>query len=292
VTGTIDGLDMAADSVVRAITDDGAFRVIAARTTETVRGAMRAQEASGATAKHFGELITGAILVREAMAPQLRLQGILKGASGRGSLVADSYPDGSTRGLVNFGARKEEIQLRSGALLQVMRTLPNGMLHQGVVEVPEDGGVSGALMAYLQDSEQVVSTIAVTAIVEHGDLVAAGGYLVQLLPEVERGPLMVMTERLQHRSPLDDVLRSATASAGAVLDELLFGMPYSRVGESTLRFECRCSETRLLASLATLPHADIEEILADGELLEIRCDYCGKEYAISPETLRSVLTSN
>jgi len=31
----------------------------------------------------------------------------------------------------------------NGALLQVMRTLPSGALHQGIVEVPERGGVSG-----------------------------------------------------------------------------------------------------------------------------------------------------
>ncbi|HVY44520.1 MAG TPA: Hsp33 family molecular chaperone HslO [Minicystis sp.] len=283
----------ARDGVVRAITHDGAFRVVAACTTETVRGAMRAQNVHGPTAKHFGELLTGAILVREAMAPQLRVQGILKGASGRGSLVADSYPDGSSRGLVNFGSRKEELDVTSGALLKVMRTLPSGSLHQGVVEVPTGGGVSGALMAYLQDSEQVVSVISVSALVDDaGDLVAAGGYLVQLLPEVERGPLMVMTERLQNGLELESVLRSDAGSAEGLVDEVLYGMPYSRVGEAPLRFECRCSETRLLASLATLPPSDIEEMLDDGEMLEIRCDYCGREYALAPEALRSIVTTN
>ena len=54
-----------ADSVVRAITEDGAFRVIAARTTETVRGAVAAQRAEGTAARHFGELITGAVLFRD-----------------------------------------------------------------------------------------------------------------------------------------------------------------------------------------------------------------------------------
>src|SRR6266511_2418355 len=81
-----------ADSVLRAMTDDGAFRVITARTTETVRGAIEAQGAAGETARTFGELITGAILYRETMAPQLRVQGVLKGSSGTGSLVADSHP--------------------------------------------------------------------------------------------------------------------------------------------------------------------------------------------------------
>src|SRR5262249_55985595 len=153
----------------------------------------------GATARHFGELITGAVLIREAMAPRLRVQAILKSAV-RGSLIADSHPDGTSRGLVNFGAGAPaasvpEISLGQGAVLPVIATLPSGSLHQGVVAVPE-ASISAALMTYMAESEQVVSTIAVAAVLDGDEVATAGGYLVQLLPEVERGPLMVMTERL------------------------------------------------------------------------------------------------
>ena len=287
-----------ADSVVRAITEDGAFRVIVARTTETVRGAIAAQGASGPTARHFGELLTGAVLIREAMAPRLRVQAILKGAGGKGSLVADSHPDGTTRGLVNFGvavdaeAGPPEISVRGGALLQVMRTLPGGSLHQGVVEVPEAGGISAGLMAYMADSEQVVSTIAVASLFDDDTLTVAGGYLVQLLPEVERGPLMVMTERLAELQNLNEVLRTHEGSPDALLDELLYGMPFARLEESHLGFGCQCSQLRVVASLASLPRSDIEELVREGEVLEIKCDYCGKEYGIPPAQLRPLLTTS
>ncbi len=284
------------DSVVRALTEDGAFRVIAARTTETVRGAVAAQfpqGGGGATARHFGELITGAVLIREAMAPRLRVQAILKSAQ-KGSLVADAHPDGTSRGLVNFGSGGRppgsELDLGAGALLQVMRTLPGGSLHQGVVSVPEGGGVSGALMAYMADSEQVASTIAVAAIFDGDAVVSAGGYLVQLLPEVERGPLMVMTERLTDFQNLDQVLRTDGGAPDALLADLLYGMPYARLEESPLAFGCHCSQVRVIASLATLPRADIEDLVRDGEVLEIRCDYCGKDYGVSPVQLQSLLT--
>lgn len=289
-----------ADSVVRAITDDGAFRVITARTTETVRGAAAAQGAKGATARHFGELVTGTILVREAMAPSLRVQGILKGAGGKGTLVADAHPDGSSRGLVNFRGNGE-ISVEKGALLQMMRTLPSGALHQGMVEVPEvsrgDGrggpasGISAGLMAYMQDSEQIVSTIAVATVLTGDEVVAAGGYLVQLLPEVERGPLMVMTERLAELEDLSGLLRSG-ATPDTLLEELLYGMPFTRLESSRLCFACQCSQLRVVATLATLPRADVEDLIRSGEVLEIRCDYCGKDYQVAPAQLRSLLTTS
>jgi molecular chaperone Hsp33 len=283
------------DSVVRAMTDDGAFRVIAARTTETVRGAVAAQSAKGQAAKHFGELLTGAVLVREAMAPNLRVQGIIKSATGKGSLVADSHPDGTSRGLVNFGKTGGEIDVGKGALLQMMRTLPSGMLHQGVVEVPEPsplaGAISSGLMAYMQDSEQVVSTIAVSTALDEDTVVAAGGYIVQLLPEVERGPLMVMTERLSAFEDLEEALRGG-ASPDKLLEELLFGMPFTRLWESSLSFGCQCSQLRVVATLATLPRGDIEDLVNTGEVLDIRCDYCGKDYQVDPAQLRSLLTTS
>lgn len=274
---------------------DGAFRVITALTTETVRGAIAVQSAAGATAQRLGELITGAILVREAMAPNLRVQAIVKGAAGHGTLVADSHPDGTSRGLVNLGkgaAEKSAVQIGRGSLLQVMRTLPSGTLHQGVVEVPAEGGISGGLMAYMQESEQVVSMIAVATLIGEDGVGASGGYLVQLLPEVERGPLMVMTERLKEFERLDDVLAHEGASADVLLEELLHGMPFSRLDDSPLSFSCRCSELRVMTTLASLPRSDIEEMVEDGKVLDIRCDYCGKDYQVSPSQLRSLLTTS
>jgi molecular chaperone Hsp33 len=279
------------DIVVRAITTDGAFRVITALTTETVRGATAVQSATGSTAQRLGELITGAILIREAMAPRLRVQAIVKGATGHGSLVADSHPDGTSRGLVNLG-KGQEVEVGQGSLLQVMRTMPSGALHQGVVELPASGGISGGLMAYMQESEQVVSMIAVATLLGPDGVGTSGGYLVQLLPEVERGPLMVMTERLKDFERLDSVLAAENASADALLDELLHGMPFSRLDDSPLSFSCRCSDLRVMSTLASLPRNDIEEMVNEGKILDIRCDYCGKEYQVSPTQLRSLLTTS
>jgi molecular chaperone Hsp33 len=277
-----------ADSVLRAMTDDGAFRVITARTTETVRGAIAVQGATGNTARTFGELITGAILYRETMAPQLRVQGVLKGSSGSGSLVADSHPSGRTRGLVQLKAGRE-LELNQGAVIQMMRTLPSGRIAQGLVELPRGGGISQALMEYMQASEQVVSMVAVSTVVDGDGVVAAGGYMVQLLPEVGRGPLMVMTERLREFESIDDHVGASTFSPETLLEQLLYGMPFTRLEESSVGFECWCDELRVVAAIATLSKGDLEHLLADGEVLEIACEYCKREYRIPPARLRGLL---
>jgi molecular chaperone Hsp33 len=278
------------DTVLRAITDDGAFRVIAADTTATVREALGVQRASTAElARTFADLLTGAVLVRESMAPDYRLQAILQGNDPRARMVADTHPDGATRGLIQLPEGARDMPFGDGGMLQIARTLHNGSLHQGVVRVPSAGGVSAALMAYMQESEQIVTVTAVGSHFASGEVVAAGGYLVQLLPEVAEGPLMVMTERLRGFEDIVPLLARGAASPQTLLAETLYGMPYTRVGDRTVHFGCRCSPERLALSLGSLPRADIESLMEGGKTLEIECDYCRKKYEFTMQQLKSLL---
>ncbi len=285
---------MGPDLVVRAITADGAFRVIAVRTSETAKDVAAVQKAQGSRAKLLAEMLTAAVLVRETMAPDLRVQGILQGDDPKTRIVADSFPDGTTRGLVQL-RDGTDVSLGQRSVLQMMRTLHNGQIQQGMVQASETGGISAALMEYMQASEQVVSFAAVGAVAQDDGVISAGGYIVQLLPEASEGPLMVMTERLKDFPPIHDLLAKNEASPEHLLSEVLYGMPYDEVGRGTLRFECRCSEERLLSTLLSLPRADVRELVTGihtGEVLEIDCDYCQRHYRISPERLRGVLDEN
>ena len=279
------------DTVLRAITDDGAFRVIAADTTATVRGALEAQVPEGLElVRTFADLLTGAVLVRESMAPDNRLQAILQGDDPRARMVADTHPDGATRGLIQLPPNTKTMPLGERGVLQVARTLHNCQLHQGVIQVPQGTPtVSSAYMAYMQESEQVVTVMAVGCHVSGGEVVAAGGYMVQLLPEVEEGPLMVMTERLKDFEDIVPLLARGAASPEALLSETLYGMPYTKVGDRTVHFGCRCSPERVAGSLASLPRSDIESLMEGGKTLEIQCDYCRKNYEFTMEQLRNLL---
>jgi molecular chaperone Hsp33 len=279
------------DSVFRAMTNDGTFRVVTAQTTETVRAALAAQGATGDIARHFGNLLTGVMLTRITMAPQLRVQGILRGKGQSGTLVADSHPSGRTRGLVTPGPVGSTIDVGQGSLLRLMRTLHDGSLQQGVVAVPE-GGVAQALMAYLEVSEQVSTMVAVDTIIGDAGVVSAGGYLVQILPEAQRGPLMVMTERLEDFRTIEDRILRADFSPASLMDELLYAMPFTALGSTEVRFECWCSHVSVMSALTSLPRVEIQSMIDDGEILEINCDYCKTDYRISPAELRGLLDAS
>lgn len=279
------------DRVLRAVTDDGSFRVIAAETTATVRLAGLTQGTSPSDLQVYGELLTGAVLFRETMAPQLRVQGIVRSANGRTQMIADSHPSGDTRGMIQKSDDTGDIDLGPGATLRLMRSMPDGRLNQGVVGIPDDNGtISGGLMSYLQVSEQVVSMVAVgTDVDPTGAVSRAGGYLVQLLPGADRGLLTVMTERLYEYQTMAPWLSKSEFGAQWLLDELLYGIAYTPLETRTVRFHCWCDELRVVAALSRLPRQDIEQLHGSGETLEIGCEYCGKQYRIAPARLRGLL---
>ena len=281
------------DTVLRAMTDDGAFRVIVVESTHTVRAANESQRAQGSETTAFGDLLTGTVLFRETMSPQLRVQGIAKPENGQGQLVADSHPSGDVRGLIQRRPGQGSVEITLGSTLRMLRSLQDGSINQGIVSMREKATISEGLMIYMQQSEQIVTMVAVgAALGDDGGLVRAGGYLVQLLPGVPRGPLMVMTERLQDFQNIEPLLRNDNFTPRWLLSELLFKMDYTELQQSEIRFRCWCDELRVVASLATLPRSDLEELIASKEPLEIECDYCHKQYHIAPAQLRGLLDPN
>ena len=109
------------------------------------------------------------------------------------------------------------------------------------------------------------------------------------LPEVGRGPLMVMTERLRDFESIDQQLGDSAFTPSWLLDELLYGMPFTRLEESSVRFECWCDELRVVSALASLSRDDLEHLLSSNEVLEIACEYCKRDFRIAPARLRGLL---
>lgn len=274
------------DRVTRAMTSDGAFRVIAAITTETAIQAARAQGLAGSDALRLAELITGAVLLRETTSPGRRVQILVRDRHGR-VLVADALPDGTNRGIVNPGS--ESVSAPDGdTTLQVSYTMPNGALHQGLVAVPEGSDLSTALMRYMQQSEQWVSVIAVSALGDGGHgVAAAGGYVVQLLPEAERPALRAMTQHLDALDSLPQLLSEPETTSRELISRLLDGFDHAELADSPLRFGCTCSEERVLRGLASVGADDVQSMIESEVPLEVRCDACGRRYMIDPDHLRA-----
>jgi molecular chaperone Hsp33 len=271
------------------MTEDGSFRVVTVDATESARAMIAAQRARGADALHLAELIVGTVLFRETMAPNLRAQCVLHGANNSGRIAIDAQPEGKTRALITHNKHKTEVEFGEGALLEIVRTLPQQRGFRGVIEVAPGATVTQALMQYMHASEQIVTMIAIAAPFDGARLTRALGYLVQLTPETKTEPLRVMTERLSSFESIDERAKDPNETVHTLAATLLEGMPYQVTSEQPVTFHCPCSAERVLESIATLPRADIEELLSSEEPLTTTCDYCNATYEITTAQLRALL---
>jgi molecular chaperone Hsp33 len=261
------------------MTTDGAFRIIAVIATQTADAAIAAQQQWGEAGTRLAELIAAAAIVRETTQPGRRVQIVWR-HRGQQTLVADSLPDGSNRGLVSGNGDTKD------SLLQVNYTLPTGQMHQGIIGLPDDIDTGTAIMRYMHESEQTVTMVAVAALRAEGSFERVGGYLIQVLAEATPQATAALLANLDLLPPFADILESSS-HARDIIAAMLLGFPYQELASSELRFGCTCSESRVIMGILTLGVDDLKSII-DGDMLDVRCDACGRHYAIEPSAVRAM----
>jgi molecular chaperone Hsp33 len=148
-------------------------------------------------------------------------------------------------------------------------------------------------MRYMQLSEQIVSMISLGSAVE-GDCPAAGGFVVQLLPEAAEADAAMdtMTRRLEDFVEIRERLQKSDGSPSQLIEQIFEGMPFTWLDSSDIRFGCQCNEVRVMTTLSVLDRSDIQELVDEGEPLSIGCDYCGASYSVEIAQLRGLLRSS
>ena len=148
-------------------------------------------------------------------------------------------------------------------------------------------------MRYMQLSEQIVSMISLGSAAE-GDCPAAGGFVVQLLPEAAEADAAMdtMTRRLENFVEIRERLQKSDGSPSQLIEQIFEGMPFTWLDSSDIRFGCQCSEVRVMTTLSVLDRSDIQELVDEGEPLSIGCDYCGASYSVEIAQLRGLLRSS
>ena len=289
------------DEIVRMITGDGAVKAIAITGTQLVE---RAREIHGtwpvATAALgralMGCAMMGAELKTEAGTVTLQIKG--DGPLGSVTAVADSH--GNPRGYVVNGQvdlpRKYEGKLDVGAavgrdgFLTVIKDL--GMREPYIGRVPLiSGEIAEDLTAYFTQSEQLPSACALGVLVDsEGQVVCAGGYLVQLLPGADDAVAEAMERAVRDLGPVTDVVRAGADAAG-LLERLLQGMEPELLERRPVEYRCTCDRERVSRAIISLGRAEIEDMIETEGGARLTCQFCDKVYDFSKGELRELLES-
>ncbi len=221
------------------------------------------------------ELLAATLLLQSRSSFLERLQLLVRGAGRARAVVSDSWPDGMVRGMLDEAEEAQGPWVAAPGLLQVMRSGPKGEPYIGRLPLVE-GGISAQIEAYLQQSEQIQASLTVWCDPGTGE---AGGLLVEPLPQCPPERMQRLVEVIEglevvpnwERDP-EFLIRWVNQGEGAI-----------RLSTHDIEYRCRCGKEALLAALGSFPKGRLEEVFVEGSPAEVRCDYCGRAFAIHRE---------
>jgi molecular chaperone Hsp33 len=224
------------------------------------------------------ELMSAALLLQSRTFFAERLQLMVKGSGRAKALVADSWPEGDIRGVLDVSEEKQAGPWVQGpGFLTVMRSNPKGRPYIGTLELVE-GPIQAQIEAYLLQSEQTQASIQLWCDSGTGE---AGALFVEPLPECPRARLRQLVQAVEglevvpywERTP-DFLCRWLNQGDGTDILSTI---------ES--HYHCRCHQGALIEILKGFEPAKLDEIFQGGLPAEVRCDFCGKTYLISRSEL-------
>ena len=287
------------DYLVRGMTMDSFVKVVAIRTTQTVREAARIHDTTPNATAAFGRALTAASMMgnmQKVDNGSMTLQ--IKGGGPIGTIVCVSDATGNVRGtvyephvpLVEKYPGKLDVGATVGndGTLTVIRDLQMKEPYVGSVKLVS-GEIGDDVTAYFAQSEQTPTACALGVLVDQDSSVkVAGGYLIQLLPgapdevidKVEAGIKRAgaVTAMLEQGLTPEDIL-------GQVLGDL--GVLFMETTE--ISYKCYCSRERVEAALISLGREELTQIKDEGKTFPVECQFCDRKYEFTPAQIGQML---
>lgn len=300
------------DYLVSGLSDDGHFRVLAARTTLLAEEGRRRHQASRTVTAALGRAMTCAAMMAATLDHNQSVTLRFLGDGPVGGVIAEGVHRGDHIGVRGYaGDPGVELPPRSPGKLDVGRAVGSkGFLYvtrdldlkevyTGSAEL-QSGEIGIDLAYYYTVSEQLPTAVSVGVRIEGankggpdgrvGWVTGAGGLMIQVMPRMDPKDSMEAIDRIQ--SNLDAIGPVSMQMQEGALPEALAEAVFRGVGPVTLlsrfpiRFECRCSRERAFRTLSTLGKEDLHRLAAEQDNTEVRCHFCNEAYGFSSSEIR------
>ncbi|MCZ0755802.1 Hsp33 family molecular chaperone HslO [Anoxybacillus sp. J5B_2022] len=285
------------DYLVKALAYDGQVRAYSVRTTETVGEAQRRHQTWPTASAALGRAMTAGVMMGAMLKGDSKLTIKIEGGGPIGAILVDSNANGEVRGYVTNP--HVHFELNQHGKLDVARAVgTNGML-----TVVKDLGlrdfftgqvplVSGELgedfTYYFVSSEQIPSSVGVGVLVNpDGTILAAGGFILQLMPDTEEKTIDKIEQRLKSIPPVSRMIEKGLTPE-EILEELL-GKGNVKILETLpVAFVCRCSRERIADAIISLGPKEIQDIIDEEGYAEASCHFCNETYRFTREDLEKL----
>ena len=285
------------DYIVRATAADSSIRAFAITSKEMVEAARAHHNTSPIMTAALGRLLSGGAMMgimmkgeTDLLTLQIQCSGPAKGLT----VTADSH--GNVKGF----AMNPDVDLPPNAQGKLN---VGGALDLGILSVIKDmglkepyvgqcqlqtGEIAEDLTYYFATSEQIPSAVGLGVLVDKdGSVMQAGGFIIQLMPFTPDDVIDRLEKKITEIDSVTQMLEKGMTPE-QILEEILgeFGIEITDTVETA--FKCDCSKEKISRALATISKKDMDDIINDGESIEVKCQFCNTAYKFEVDELKEL----
>ena len=287
------------DQLVRAISKDGYVKAVAVSTRNLTERARQIHHTLPVATAALGRVLAAASMMGNALKGEgssLTLQ--IKGGGPLGTLLAVSDAEGNVRGTVDHPA--VDLPLRPDGKLDVGAAVGS----EGTLTVIRDlnmkepyvgsvgllgGEIAEDLAAYFVESEQIPTACGLGVLVDRDQSVlAAGGYLIQLLPGAGEDVITKVEGSLMAAGPVTGLLRE-NDDPEAMLRAALSDFELDILEKSPIEYRCYCSRERMERALISLGPEELEALIREQGQADLTCQFCDNVQHFTRQQLECLL---
>lgn len=285
------------DYLVKALAYDGQVRAYAVRSTETINEAQRRHYTWPTASAALGRTMSAAVMMGSMLKGADKLTVKIEGDGPLGLILVDTNAKGEVRGYVtnpqtHFDLNsKGKLDVRravgTSGFMSVVKDMGMGEFFTGQVPIVS-GEIGEDFTYYFASSEQIPSSVGVGVLVNpDNSILAAGGFIIQLMPGTDDETISLIEKRLTEIPPVSKLIEK-----GLTPEELLyelFGSDNVNILERIpVSFKCTCSKERFANAIISLGASEIQDMIEKEGKAEAQCHFCNETYCYSQEELESL----
>ena len=286
-----------ADYLVRATAAGAQIRAFACTTKATVETARQAHNTSPVVTAALGRLLSAGAMMGSMQKGEEDLVTLqIKGDGPVQGLLVTADSKGGVKGYANVA----DVILPANALgkLDVAGAVgqgPRSVIRARGLKEPYVGQtllqtseIAEDLTYYFASSEQVPSSVGLGVLMERDNTVRqAGGFIVQLMPFAEEATIDRLERNLSGITSVTAML-DAGDTPEQMLGRILEGLDCQVTDTCPVAFSCNCSKERIEKVLISLGKKEIQDMIDEGQEVEVNCHFCNTHYRFSVEELKGI----
>lgn len=286
-----------ADYIVRATAAGAAIRAFAITSRDLVETARQDHNTSPIMTAALGRLLSGGAMMgtmlkgeKDLLTLQIQCSGPARGLT----VTADA--NGHVKGFVNnpiveLPPNKDGHLNVGGALdlgiLSVIKDMGLKEPYVGQCQL-QTGEIAEDLTYYFATSEQIPSAVGLGVLMNKDNTVRqAGGFIIQLLPFTDEKIIEQLEKKITEMKSVTEMLEEGMTPE-MLLEEILGDFGLEITDTLPAKFSCNCSKERITKALISIGKKDLQEMIDDGEPIEVNCHFCNTNYTFSIDELKEI----